>query len=138
MKIYHYHKKTGEPLGESDARIDPLETAKQGKNVYSLPGQTTFDTPPKTGKNKAVRRLPDDSGWEVVPDFRGEKYWLEDGTEIEISEIGVTVPKDALSEPPPPPPPTEEEINEQKIADEIRKVAIGNLIARSDLPAHYK
>lgn len=138
MKIYHYHKITGESLGESDARTDPLETAKQGENVYSLPGQATFEVPPEPGDNEAVRRLSDDSGWEVVPDFRGEKYWLEDGTEVEISEIGVTVPTGALSEQPPPPPPTEEQLNEQKITDEIRKIAIDNLIVKEELPVDYK
>lgn len=138
MKIYHYHKKTGELLGESDARLDPLETKKQGKNVYSLPAQATFEAPPETGNKEAAKRLPDNSRWEVVPDFRGEKYWLVDGTGIEITRLNETVPNDTLSEPPAPPPPTKEEINEQKIADEIRKLAIDNLIAKGELPADFQ
>lgn len=138
MKIYHYHKKTGEFLGESDARIDPLETAKQVKGVYSLPGHSTFEFPPKISKNKAARRLPDDSGWEVVPDFRGEKYWLEDGTEIKITELGEVVPEDALNEKPPPPPPTEAEINEQKIQAKLRQMAIKSLQADNELPADFE
>ncbi|MDY6789678.1 MAG: hypothetical protein SWH54_00230 [Thermodesulfobacteriota bacterium] len=137
MKIFHYHKTTGEYLGESAARIDPLESEKQGKNIYAIPAQAVTDQPPKPGKNKAARRLPDDSGWEIVPDFRGKKYWLADGTEIEIVDIGETVPKDALTEPPPTPPPTEDEINEQKIKDEMRLQAIASLKAKGDLPADF-
>lgn len=137
MKIYHYHKVTGESLGEADARIDPLETEKQGKNIYSIPAQASTDQPPRSGDNEATRRLPDDSDWEIVPDFRGVKYWLEDGTEVEIAELGETVPTSALSEQPDPPPLTEEQLNEQKVADEIRKLAIDNLIARGDLPEGY-
>ena len=45
MRIYHYHSNTREYLGESDARIDPLETELQGKNIYLCPAHATFTKP---------------------------------------------------------------------------------------------
>ena len=47
MIIHHYHKATGEYLRSSEARIDPLETKKQGRDVYLLPAHATDIAPPK-------------------------------------------------------------------------------------------
>ena len=138
MKIYHYHKETREYLGKVEARIDPLETAKQGKSVYSLPAYASFKSPPKTGINKMAVCLPDNNSWKIVSDFRGIKYWLADGTECIITELGKLVPKDVLSEAPPPPPPTEAELNEQKIQARIRQMAIESLQADGELPSDFE
>lgn len=138
MKLYHYHKETGEYVGETDARLDPLETQKQGKDIYAIPAQASTDKPPATGSNKRAKRLSGGSGWKIVSDFRGSKYWLEDGTEIVITELGKLVPKDALSEAPPPPPLTEAELNEQKIQSKIRQMAIESLKANKELPSNFE
>lgn len=34
--------------------------------------------------------------WRIVPDFRGETYWLADGTEINVTDLGVSIPRKAL------------------------------------------
>ncbi|MGF6444406.1 DUF4376 domain-containing protein [Paraburkholderia youngii] len=43
--------------------------------------------------------------WEILADFRGTTYWLPDGSQHVIVDIGETLPSDALRSPPPAPPP---------------------------------
>ena len=135
MIIHHYHKATGEYLRSSEARIDPLETKKQGRDVYLLPAHATDIAPPKIGENEAP--VFDGKAWNVVPDYRGAEYYLEDGQKVEISELGEAIPKDALLEPLPPPEPTEADLAEQKIQAEIRTMAIKRLISRGELPTNF-
>jgi hypothetical protein len=60
--------------------------------------------------------------WVLEDDFRGEKYWLADGTLIEINDIGVKVPNGALlTEPEPEPEPSLE-----LTFEELLLVAIAN------------
>ena len=125
MLIYNYHPITKEYLGSSKANSDPLETAKQKKEIFLLPANATFEPSLETGKNE---KTIFDNGWKVVSDFRGKKYYLETGEEITITELGVTVPEGALLEAPAPPEPTEEELYEAAIkakeAEILRRQAI--------------
>ncbi|MCX5828772.1 MAG: hypothetical protein NTV58_12355 [Deltaproteobacteria bacterium] len=92
MKIYHWHPDTYEYLGTSEARIDPLETAKTRETVYMIPAHATPDQPPQTGANQAARRINNDA-WEVVDDYRGQEYWDKDtGEKITITALGVIIP----------------------------------------------
>lgn len=135
MIIYHCDKQTREYLRSFEARIDPLETQKQGRDVFLIPAHTTDVAPPETGKNEAA--VFDGQAWKIIPDCRGAEYYLENGQQVKISALGETIPKDALLEPPPPPEPTEADLAEMKITAEIRAIAVERLKARGELPADY-
>ena len=89
MKTYTYDEKTKEFKSEQDALLDPLETQKQGKSVYLLPGNSTYTAP--THQESCVP-VWNGSAWEQVEDHRKDKYWLPDdkyGTPgREIKELG--------------------------------------------------
>jgi len=100
MNIYRYHPDTYEYLGTSGARIDPLETAKRGEEVYLIPANATPDQPPQAGANQAARRIS--SAWELVDDYRGQEYWHKDtGEKITITDLGVTIPDEYPLQAPP-------------------------------------
>ncbi len=69
MKIYMFDEVTKEYLGEEDALIDPLETQKQGKPIYLLAANATFERPP-AAKPGYARIFAD--GWQYVDDNRGK------------------------------------------------------------------
>lgn len=95
MIFYTYDEKTKEYTGTQNGFIDPLETKKQGKNVYLFPRNATYIKPPKTEENQAVIFNGDE--WEVVSDYRGKTYYI--GTEQhEIKELG-ELPNGATFEP---------------------------------------
>lgn len=95
MKFYIYDEKTKELKGTQNAFIDPLETKKQGKNVYLIPQNGTEKEPPKTEENQAV--IFNGSEWEIVADYRGKTYYI--GTEQhEMRELG-DLPNGATFEP---------------------------------------
>ena len=93
MKIYHYDPDTKELLGESEASLDPLETQQQGKDVFLIPANATDKKPPTIGVNQQATF--DGSKWNLVKDFRGEKYYLTDGTEMIIENLDEEIPVDA-------------------------------------------
>lgn len=100
MIVYHYDPKTYELLNTSVAKIDPLESAKQGKEVYLLPANATSEEPPTAAQNQVARR----SGmtWELVADYRGSIYYNKDnGAKITITELGVTIPDGYPTQAPP-------------------------------------
>lgn len=98
--VFSYDPYSGEYLGETLAHRSP-----RGEG-YLMPAFSAAEAPPATGEREvAVYR---DGAWSVVPDWRGHIYWLADGSEHEIKELGEEPPVDALAEPPPPPPPEPE------------------------------
>lgn len=52
----------------------------------------TLTPPPVGGQDFAPRWNDQGDAWEMVPDHRGLRYWLADGTACTITEIGVTPP----------------------------------------------
>ena len=95
MIFYTYDEKTKEFTGTQSAFIDPLETKKQGKNVYLVPANATDKKPLKTKENQAV--IFNGSEWEIVADYRNKTYYI--GTEkYEMKELG-ELPKGATFEP---------------------------------------
>ena len=69
MLVYIFDEKTHEYLYSREAYLDPEETKIQGKNIYSLPINATFEaTPDEKEKTKAVYN----KGWKLVEDYRGE------------------------------------------------------------------
>lgn len=85
MEIYNYHPVTGEYISKSNADKNPLE-----ENVYLMPANATDIKPPSVAENQVA--CFKDNVWSLFDDFRGVKYWLEDGSKKTISEIGEVVP----------------------------------------------
>ena len=75
MNVYKYDEITKEYLGIETAHLNPLETEIQGKEVYLLPANATFDMPypVKTG----YAQVYIDGVWNYVEDNRGKEYWLD-------------------------------------------------------------
>lgn len=82
MKTYRYDHITKEYLYSETAFLDPLETKKRGKDVYLLPADSTFSTPPEKKEGFAI--LWNGSSWGYIEDHRkkpgvegsGTPYWL--------------------------------------------------------------
>ena len=53
MKIYLYDRDTKEYICGKNAFLDPLETKKQGKEVYLIPANAVLDEPPAAVEGKA-------------------------------------------------------------------------------------
>ena len=100
-RVTLYDTTTGQPL-------PPLALGE------SLPDQATLEVPRPPGDREACRWDAGQRGWQLVPDRRGESYWLPDGSHHIISEIGEVPPGDALTEPPLP---TLEALREQRRAE---------------------
>lgn len=94
MDIYNYDQITGEYLNKSVADPNPEEPGQ-----FLMPAFSVKTKPPEAGEHEiAVRRA---GKWDKQPDYRGTQYWLPDGTEYEITEIGKTVPTGAATTPSP-------------------------------------
>ncbi len=98
MKIHHYSEKSGEYLGTTEARRDPVE----GKPL--VPNQATTTEPPTPGNNEAVRWNA--GAWEVVPDYRGVTGYDADGQKHTIEKINETPNPNWTEQPPEPEPVT--------------------------------
>lgn len=119
MRIYHYDSETGEYLGSSDARPDPLETGR-----FLIPACATDVEPPKNGANETAVFAGD--AWSVMPDFRGTDYWLSHNEKHTIESIGETVPEGAFLDQPEPSPPTPEQLATKARADRDAKLTATN------------
>jgi hypothetical protein len=64
MKAYLFDEYTKEYVGEIEAQIDPLESKKDGKDIWLLPANASFELPlePREG-NKIIF----DNGWKYEP-----------------------------------------------------------------------
>lgn len=87
-ELYHFNGLTGEFVGKSPARKDPMD-----KGNYLIPANAT-DAPVELIEGKAA--LFADGAWSYVGDTRGERYWLPDGTEITVYTLGHVKPNNAL------------------------------------------
>ena len=113
MIFYIYDEKTKEYTGTQNAFIDPLETKKQGKNVYLVPANATDKKPLKTKENQAV--IFNGSDWEIIADYRNKTYYI--GTEQhEMKELG-DLPKGATFEP----------VEHEKTLDELKSDKLAQL-----------
>lgn len=66
---YKYDKTTHEYLGKDYARLNPVETKIQGKEVYLLPPYYTMIEPPELAEHKIA--VFENDGWVVKDDYRG-------------------------------------------------------------------
>lgn len=101
MNVYKYDELTKEYIGTETAHLNPLETELQGKEVWLLPANATFDMPMivKDGYAQVYK----DGVWNYIEDNRGKEYWLADdeyGTPARtMKELGV-FPANAVFEAP--------------------------------------
>ena len=115
MIFYTYDEKTKEFTGTQNAFIDPLETKKQGKNVYLVPANATEKKPLEVKKNQTV--IFNGSEWEIIADYRGKTYYI--GTEQHgMKELG-DLPKGATFEP----------VEPKKTLDELKEKKLDELTA---------
>lgn len=66
MKVYLYNKDTKIYEGEREARLDILETQKQGKEVYAKPLNATFTAPPEYENGTIPRYIEKVDNWTIV------------------------------------------------------------------------
>jgi len=93
MEIHNYSPQTGEYLGASVARPDPLEDGR-----YLVPANATTESPPSV---KDFEVAVYNNGWAVKKDYRGVKYWDTDKNQYEIKDIDEVVPEGYISVAPP-------------------------------------
>lgn len=73
MQVYKYDEQTKEYIGTEQALIDTLETELQGKTIYLLPANATFEKP---NLQDGFASVFDGTQWENIEDNRGKEYWL--------------------------------------------------------------
>ena len=76
MQVYKYDEKTKEYIGTEQALINPLESELQGKEIYLLPANATFEKPNLQEGFASVWN----GKWENIEDNRGKEYWLDTDT----------------------------------------------------------
>lgn len=90
--LYEYSPKTGEFIAANPATPDPKHPGQ-----YLARVNATFTAPPATGEHEIA--VWKDGQWDITPDWRGTTYYLhnENGQvqQVEIKELGQTVPEDA-------------------------------------------
>ena len=110
MNVYKYNEQTKEYISTEQAMLDPLETKKQGKNIYLLPANATFTAP--TEPQDGYVNVWNGTAWEQVEDNRGVEYWLPEdkygAPARKMKELGA-LPEGATLTPP------EQTIDEVKV-----------------------
>lgn len=96
---YHYHPETGEHMGSTPAKLDPLESKKAGRDVYAEPpAHATRAKPPEVKKDEAAVFDEATGAWQATLDYRATKLWdTATGQPVQITEIGVT-PDETMTE----------------------------------------
>lgn len=77
MQVYKYDEKTKEYIGTEQALINPLESELQGKEIYLLPANATFEKP---NLQDGFASVWNGEQWENIEDNRGKEYWLDTDT----------------------------------------------------------
>lgn len=96
QKAYLYDEKTKEYKSEVKAQLDPLESARAGKDIYLLPANATWLKP--TPKDGCVPVWNGET-WDAVEDHRKQEYWLPEdkfgAPAREMKELG-PLPEEAM------------------------------------------
>lgn len=85
MNAYKFNPITNEYEGIQEAQLNPIQTEKQGKDVWLLPINSTFEIPPEKEEGKAI--VFENDNWLLKTDYRGRKAYNNEGLLI-ISYIG--------------------------------------------------
>lgn len=96
MDLFHYSA-SGEYTHTSQAQPSPLEPGK-----YLCVSNATFKHRLGAGQNQVDVFVESLDDWTLLPDFRGQTYWLVDGSKHIVTEYGVTIPDGALASAPAP------------------------------------
>lgn len=80
LVIYHAGV-TGEFIGSGYADPDPMDPGN-----WLIPARAYREQPPEPGANQSVIR--GSTGWELVPDYRGLIYSIENGSATQYGELG--------------------------------------------------
>ena len=121
MNVYRYDEKTKEYIGYEQALLDPLETKKQGNNIYLLPANATFTKPPAEKEGYAI--VWNGKAWQEVEDHRGVEYWLPEdkyGAPARVMKELGALPEGAMLTPP------------EQTLDDVKTVKIASLKADRD------
>ena len=95
--LYPFHPDTRIYTGQPDTwPIDPV-TGQPAE--LTDPPQSAPDAPPEAPAGTLVRRLLDNSGWELVPDIRGTWYDA-DGQAVQIDDLDADVSQLTREAPP--------------------------------------
>ena len=84
--IYNFNQENKEYIGAEEAFLDPLESEKQGKEIYLLPANATFIKPPETKEGFAI--VWNGEMWEYIEDNRGITVWKSYNESMVIKELG--------------------------------------------------
>lgn len=132
MQTYKYHNETKEYLCSEPAFRDPMESKVQGKDVWLLPADSTFEAPMEAKEGYAV--VWDDNAWEYIEDHRGQKYWMpEDSWDTqprEMKELGL-LPEGAMLEAPAKP----QEVIDAEVLEQAkseRAIAVASIVIEVD------
>ena len=94
MKIYHYHPSEKVFLRETTARPDPKE-----KGSFLIPAYATGLQPPEASKGEIA--IFENGEWVSKINKKGQVYYQQDGTEVEIKEYGKEIPAGCIQDDPP-------------------------------------
>lgn len=78
MQYHSYTADTKEYTESGTCQKDPLESQKQGQDVWLLPANATFTAPLEAKDAFAV--VWNGTAWEYIEDRRGTEYWLAGDT----------------------------------------------------------
>ena len=96
MKWYRYNPDTLEYEHPVVCQPNP---ARPGE--FLIPPSATELEPPSAGDHETAVFQLKSNNWTVKPDYRKTEYWLPDGSNHKIEQIGEVPPENALDEPPP-------------------------------------
>lgn len=121
MLVYVFDE-NGVFVGTDETELDPLESELQGKEIYLLPPNATFDAPEE---KDGFAPVWNGEKWEQVEDNRGVEYWLpedEYGSQPRVmSELG-SLPKDAILTAPEMPKEQKEAQIQKQLTDAVQGV----------------
>lgn len=95
MFVYKFDEQ-GVFVGIEETDLDPLESELQGKEIYLLPPNATFDAPEE---KEGFAPVWNGEKWEQVEDNRGKEYWLpedEYGTQPRVVDELGALPEGAI------------------------------------------
>jgi hypothetical protein len=87
-----------------DLYIGPVicQSDPEDETRFMVPFGAYEDEPPPVEAKQIQKRNAAKTGWDVIPDHRGEVYWLADRTRHQITAAGATPPAEALGADPGP------------------------------------
>lgn len=100
-KIYHYHPETNEFIGQTPAKLDPLE-GKVLVPAHATIVEVYFND---VGENETY--VFNGNDWILTADFRNKTFYKEDGSSVTIDKLGELPDVHWSTDAPEPPEPPE-------------------------------